>query len=189
MKIGAILVLLTPSLWALPASQMQVAPKRGVVIATVDLEKVFQVYPATKKARQDLEGIIVVKETEIASKRVEVFKLIEDIQKIKAQVQIDTTTPTAPVDAAALTQKEEELKNKKEELKTLQKNVEKNLEDLEQAKAKTLLGRVYEALKELAQEKNVDIIVDKNAILWGSSKLDLTRDLIEKLKSKYIESE
>jgi|GEM_PF-4916982 len=231
--------LLITSLWAVPISKVQVAPRRGVVIATVDLEKVFQAYPGTKKAKEDLENIILVKENEILTQRSAIFQLTQEINQLRPNVssapaiapasstetlktatttQIATMVSTATVQTAAvistttvttvpglelpatatiaisttttlIAQKEVELAQKQEILKTLERNTETNLEALEEAKTKTLLGRIFLSLRELAEEKNVDIIVDRNAILWGSSKLDLTLDLLEKLKSKYIEKE
>ncbi|MBI4369659.1 MAG: OmpH family outer membrane protein [Elusimicrobia bacterium] len=232
-------------LWAVTVSSMQVAPRRGVTIATIDLEKVFQAYPETKKARGELEKLILIKENEIAAKRAEIFILKEDIAvlKIKAALAVPvgpaipeakdtppsvaassetiagstdsltadllmmTTVAAAAAPPAAeagplnvsvvsletinaeIADKEEGMRRKTAELKGLERSAERNLEDLERAKTKTLLAKIYFTLRELAQEKNVDMIVDKNAILWGSSWLDLTDELIRKLKTVMIERE
>ena len=74
-------------------------------------------------------------------------------------------------------------------MRKIERNAEKNLEELEEAKTKTLLAKIYFSVRELAEEKNVDMVVDKNAILWGASRLDLTDDLLRKLKSAMIERE
>lgn len=203
---------------AVPVSRAQVAQRRGIVIATVDLERVFAAYPATKKAKEELGRLILIKENEIATKRAEVFALTEEIAKLKSTepappapppppetlpgmpastqtmvtTPLDTPPPSTPTPAMtpeAISQREVDLKRKKEELKLLERGAEKNLEDLEQAKTKTILAQIYIGLRELAQEKGVDMIVDKNSILWGASKLDLTDPLLQKLKHKVIENE
>ncbi len=203
-------------LWAVSVNRVQVAPRRGVLIATVDLDKVFQAYPGTKKAKEDLERLVLLKENEIAAKRAEIFRLTEELARLRAtpaltpslpgfvpaSVALDTASvqgstepsvatpvaPSAPIDSRLETM-EGQIKTKKKELRKIEKDAEKNLEDLEEAKTKTLLAKIYFSLRELAEEKNVDMIVDKNAILWGSSRLDLTDDLMRRLKSAMIEAE
>lgn len=212
---------------AVSVSKVQVAPRRGVVIATIDLERIFQAYPGTKKAKEELEKLILIKENEIAGKRAEIFRLTEELARLKTQSSSSNSAPPPPstatpqsstetltggstaamdlpgfsqpepaapnIDAgaeqAAVNQKEAELKTKKEELRRMEREAEKNLEALEEAKTKTLLAKIYFAVRELAEEKNVDVVVDKNAILWGASKLDLTDELLRKLKSAMIERE
>lgn len=223
MKILYFLILCTLSapLFAVSVNRVQVAPRKGVLIATVDLEKVFQTYPATKKAKQELERLVLLKENEIAVKRAEIFRITEEIAKIKAappplpgfesgqavpaaaetlstgatqSLLVSSAPSVAPIvppalNAPVIEELEAQLKTKQLELRQMEKNAEKNLEELEEAKTKTLLAKIYFSLRELAEEKHVDMIVDKNAILWGSSKLDLTDELMRKLKSVMIESE
>ncbi|MBI4668556.1 MAG: BamA/TamA family outer membrane protein [Elusimicrobia bacterium] len=229
------LFLFPPFLWGVSVSKAQIAPKRGAVIATIDLERIFQAYPGTKKAREEMEKLILIKENEIAAKRAEIFSLVEEIALLKSQAvqpqtaatdqsgppaslfaqnqtgaSTDTLTgaatsqalpglnaapapaPTAVLPAVSnpqIEQKEALLKTKKEELKRLERDAEKNLESLEEAKTKTLLAKIYVAVKELAEEKNVDMVVDKNAILWGASRLDITEELMRRLKTAMIERE
>jgi Skp family chaperone for outer membrane proteins len=214
-----------------------------VVIATVDLEKVFAAYPATKRAKDEINRLILIKENEIAAKRAEIFALDEEVAKLQAAarqappppalppaVSTETAAPLmsvtsetlpgmssapqiqgmsassaaavsteaasgaaapAPADpeTVVLSRKEKELSDRKQDLRAMERSVEKNLLALEEAKTKTILAKIFSALQELSQEKSVDMIVDKNAILWGSPKLDLTDSLLQKLKTRIIEDE
>ncbi|MFC1520823.1 OmpH family outer membrane protein [Elusimicrobiota bacterium] len=221
------------SLHALPLTQARVSGGRSAIIATIDLEKVFRAYPATKQAKEELEKLILIKENEIASKRSEIFQVMVTISNLKAadqrvrettpaqeqkpQVAIATTTLALPTTSQALPgiafvepeqaqqtqapdnqavstksiidEKEKELRGLEEELRHMERNIEDSLIDLEEAQTKTIMAAIYTSLKELAEEKNVDMIVDKNAILWGAPHIDLTELLLAKLKTRLIEIE
>ncbi len=225
--VTVLLTLAAQPLSAVSLDRMQVAPKKSFVIATVDLERVFRAYPETKRAKEELEKLILFKENEIAAKRAEIFRLTAEMkqsataappapptpppateQPPTTAVLPDATTTTIalpgfevtpstpPISPPAVEQPpsqatnfEGKLTTLKQELARLERQAERNLEDLEEAKTKTLLAKIYATLKELSQEKGVDMLVDKNAILWGAPELDLTDDLLKKLKIKTIERE
>ena len=85
---------------------------------------------------------------------------------------------------AAVAAKENELKQKEENLKIYQRQVEKELLEYESHRSEILLGRIYIALKELAVKEEVSVIVDKRNILYGHPAVDLTGKLLEKLETE-----
>ena len=82
----------------------------------------------------------------------------------------------------ALVKKEAELSAKEEELRTFQRQAERELLEYESHKSEILLGRIYVALKELAVKEEVSVIVDKRNILYGQNAVDLTEKLLKKLE-------
>jgi len=87
---------------------------------------------------------------------------------------------------AALTKKEGELKAKEEELRLFQREAERELLEYESHKNEIILGRIYIALKELAQKESVSVVVDKRNILYGQNAVDLTEKLLEKLEENAL---
>lgn len=63
-----------------------------------------------------------------------------------------------------------------------QASVEKNLIDIESRRTEILLGKIYTAVRDVARENNVSIVVDRNQILYGQSTVDLTLKVLTKLK-------
>ncbi|HBA59598.1 MAG TPA: hypothetical protein DCZ92_02000 [Elusimicrobia bacterium] len=97
-----------------------------------------------------------------------------------------SVSTSVPEIDAALKKKEGELKAKEEELRAFQRQAERELLEYESHKNEILLGRIYVALKELAQKESVSVVVDKRNILYGQNAVDLTGKLLEKLEENAL---
>ncbi|MFH2202502.1 MAG: OmpH family outer membrane protein [Elusimicrobiota bacterium] len=75
-----------------------------------------------------------------------------------------------------------ELEQKEAAFAEYQSSVEKNLIEIEGRRTEILLGKIYTAVREVAQENGVSIVVDKNQILYGQTTVDLTAKVLQKLK-------
>lgn len=95
--------------------------------------------------------------------------------------KFSVSTAVPEIDAA-LVRKEEELRQKEEELRVFQRMAERELLEYESRKSEILLGRIYVALKELAVKEEVSVIVDKRNILFGQNAVDLTGKLLKRLE-------
>ncbi|MBI4056577.1 MAG: OmpH family outer membrane protein [Elusimicrobia bacterium] len=106
-------------------------------------------------------------------------------------VSVSSAGPTAGVTVPAINledldykiaQKTADIKAKEQELRAYQKQVEKDLLDLENRKSQIILGRIYQAVREVAQSEGVSIVIDKKSILYGQTGVDLTEKLLKKLQ-------
>lgn len=93
-----------------------------------------------------------------------------------------SVSTSVPEIDAALSRKEAELAAKEDELRSLQRQTERELLEYESRKSEVLLGRIYVALKELAIKEEVSVIIDKRNILFGQKAVDLTGKLLKKLE-------
>lgn len=71
---------------------------------------------------------------------------------------------------------------KEAEFSAYQASVEKNLIEIESRRSEILLGKIYKAVRQVAQENGVSIVVDKNQIIYGQSTVDLTSKVLQRLK-------
>jgi hypothetical protein len=94
-----------------------------------------------------------------------------------------SVSTSVPEIDAALQKKDTDLKKAEDELKTYQKQAEKELLDYESRRTELILGRIYIAIKELATKESVSVVVDKRNILYGQNAVDLTSKLLEKLEA------
>ena len=95
--------------------------------------------------------------------------------------KFSVSTAVPEIDAA-LARKEDDLRQKEEELRVFQRMAERELLEYESRKSEILLGRIYVALKELAVKEEVSVIVDKRNILFGQNAVDLTEKLLKRLE-------
>lgn len=93
-----------------------------------------------------------------------------------------SVSTSVPEIDAALSRKESELSAREDELRSLQRQTERELLEYESRKSEILLGRIYVALKELAIKEEVSVIIDKRNILFGQKAVDLTGKLLKKLE-------
>jgi Skp family chaperone for outer membrane proteins len=82
----------------------------------------------------------------------------------------------------AVTAKQNEIAEKERLFDSYQAQVEKDLIDIESRRAEILLGKIYDAVREVARENGVSVVVDKGQILFGQNSVDLTDKVVKKLK-------
>jgi|GEM_PF-663832 len=75
------------------------------------------------------------------------------------------------------------------EIEAFQKQAEDDLLDYENRKNKLILGTIYKALKEVSEEEEISVVVDKKSILYGQKPVDLTDRVIDRLKENGEEEE
>ncbi|MFC1679614.1 OmpH family outer membrane protein, partial [Elusimicrobiota bacterium] len=78
--------------------------------------------------------------------------------------------------------KELELSRKTDAFRVYRSGVEKNLVDIESQRSEILLGKIYRAVREVAREQGVSVVIDKTQILFGRDSVDLTDQVIRRLE-------
>jgi len=77
---------------------------------------------------------------------------------------------------------EKALSAKESALDGHQASLEKNLVDIESRRSEILLGKIYRAIRDVARENGVSVVVDKAQILYGQPSVDMTEKVIRKLE-------
>lgn len=180
----------------------------GAAVGYVDMELVFREYPEAKKAREDYQKEVVRHKGELADRERALADLKRELESLKAAalpvaavetssaaadsltpaVSTDTvatpsiSTATAAVLAEGLKRREEQLLKRETELEEARESSAKALRAFEATRSKTILGRLYKALVELAEERGIRLVVDKSAILYGQNTIDLTEALNRRVR-------
>ena len=63
-----------------------------------------------------------------------------------------------------------------------QRQVERNLIEIESRRSEILLGKIYKTVREVARQEGVSVVVDKSQILYGQGSVDLTEKVIKQLE-------
>jgi len=177
----------------------------GQKLGVVDMQKIYQLYPQTVNAKDDYMKKLQEKKDFLSKKQQELDKIKSQIAVLETTfkapssppiVNTSTTTPaldmsTGTVSPAIssgttsnklLPELKTTLEAKQSEYMDARKQAEDDLKAFEKQQSQFILGNLYKALRELADEEQVAVVVDKSTVLYGSSTIDLTDKLLNKVR-------
>jgi outer membrane protein len=139
-------------------------------IVYVDLAKVFDEYEKTKDYDVKLES-------EQQGRQGEIDKMVEEIKAMQDKLDL-------------LSEKEKETKQgqidkKTRELQEFQRNAEIDLREERNEKLKEVLEDIQDVVEELAKKNKYDYILNDRVLLYGNDTLDISAEVLKKLKENY----
>lgn len=143
------------------------APKIGVI----DLDNTLSQTPAGKRANTAFEKTRKAKQSELDKKQEELKKADADLDKQKAVLKPE-----------AYAQKRQELEKKFVELQQVYVKLERDLAAERTKLIQDLLKQASPKIEALAKAEGVNIIVDREAVVWADKSVDLTAKLNEQMK-------
>lgn len=165
-------------------------------IGYVDLDLIFRVYPQTKAAKEDYAKQLKKKREQLAEKEKELQNIQSRLSVLESTLKdmpgtaptsetapdsTEAATPAARESQSQLAMKKE-LEDKKSEYEELRKQASADLATFESQQSQMILGKIYQALRDVAEEEQVSIVVDKSAILYGAAAIDLTERLQQRVR-------
>jgi outer membrane protein len=144
---------------------------KDMKVGYVDVFKVFQDYKKTQDYEKDLDGKKTRQEARLKSKEEDIKKmqegldLLKDDQKEKARDRINQ-------DALALDK----------ELREVSADLQKERE----TKMKELVVDVDKIVAEYAKKNGFDLVMNKTAVLYGDSAMDVTADILSIANQRYV---
>ncbi len=139
-------------------------------IGYVDFEKIFKSYEKTKDLNEKLQK-------KKYDKELEGQKMIEEINKIKNQMQI--------LNGEAKEKKQKELKEKIRNFKDFTEDTKDALLKERDRIFKNLTKEIVEAIEDIGKKENYTFIMDSQVFLYKDSSYDLTDKVIKVLNEKY----
>ena len=149
-------------------------PTWGANIAFIDSQKVFNSHPETKNASEVLNKEVEQRQTELKVAEEEILAMREELTK--------------PLSEDARRRKEATIKVKLEEL---EKSRQSALSALDEKRIKLEAGinrKIYEAIEAIAKEKGIDLVLDKNSVIYGIPTSEITDEIIERMSPKKDEA-
>ncbi len=189
------------SLGAVYALEIPLAGGQGVEgsgnrIGFVDMERIFQIYPQTKDAKEDyfkkrekMREDLTAKERKLEEVKQRLAVLEATLLGLKktgldsgeTQTSTDTAQGLEP-SADSITQTKVDLESLQKEYESARQQAEADLIGFEKRQTQIILGNIFSALKELAEEEQVTLVVDKSSILFGAADIDLTEKLQRRVR-------
>jgi len=142
----------------------------GINISFIDSQMVFDSHPDSKKAKEELQRDIEKGNLEVKIREKEIISLQEELKK--------------PLSEEAKRRKEATIQAKIEELQSYQQTATEKLAkkraDLENA----INIKIRAIISEIAKEKKIDLVLDKDSIIYGDNSLDITDEVIKRIEEE-----
>ncbi|MDI6751273.1 MAG: OmpH family outer membrane protein [bacterium] len=149
-------------------------PACGMNIAFIDSQKVFSSHPETRNASEALNKEVEQKQTELKVAEEEILAMREELTK--------------PLSEEARRRKEATIKVKLEKLEKSRQSALSSLEEKRTKLEAEINKKIYEAIEVLAKEKGIDLILDKNSVIYGTPTSEITDEIIERVNPKKDET-
>jgi outer membrane protein len=143
------------------------APKIGVI----DLDSTLSSTPAGKRANDAFEKTRKAKQTELDKKQEELKKADADLDKQKAILKPEVYQ-----------QKRQDLEKRFVELQQVYVKLERDLAGERTKLIQDLLKQASPKIEALAKAEGVNVIIDREAVVWADKAVDLTAKLNEQMK-------
>ena len=149
------------------------AAAEDLKIGYVDLHEALNEIPEGKEAKKRLRQDYKAKQEKLNQKQKEVKKLKEELQ-----------SQSMALSDEAKRKKQKQLQKKMQELQQTYMELQRDLSKKEAKETKDIFEKMRSIVKEIAEEKNYDLVLEKSksSVLYGKEKMDLTGELIERLK-------
>jgi len=177
-------------------------------IGYIDIEKVFNEYKGTKRAKSELseeirdikeEIMLIDKEIDDLEEKIrdKSLSLIEEENPSgdseQENNQSDTATQSASESSqdekrggiAELREKIDSLKNEKAKLGNKLKTIKEDSFKTDSKISHNIMGDIYDVVKEIALEKGYAIILNKKDIIYSRQDTDITEEAIKRLNEKF----
>jgi Skp family chaperone for outer membrane proteins len=141
--------------------------------ALVDSQKIFRSALAFKNAREQLDKVRAGYQTEVAKEE----------EKLRAEEQ-ELTRQRAVLAPEAFDAKQREFQRRVAEV---QRQVQERSRALEQSfnNARSEVGKVLVAIvTEMANERKLDLVLDRGQVVYGGDKLDITDEVLKRLDQR-----
>lgn len=159
-------LMVSPLLAGLATSAVP-APKIGVI----DIDSTLTTTPAGKRANDKFDKIRKAKQSELDKKMNELKKADADLDKQKAILKPDVYA-----------QKRRELEQRLVQVQETYVKLERSLAEERAKLIQDLLKQASPKIEALAKAEGVNIIVDREAIVWADKSVDLTPKLNAQMK-------
>lgn len=140
-------------------------------IGFVDLERTLLETPAGKRASSKFEQSLKGKQAELDKKR-------KDLEKFKAEFEKQRSMLKPDV----IAKREQEFNERTMELQSYFMKLQNDLATERAQLIQEVLKQAGPVIKQVAQEQNFSLIVDRAAVIWASDALDITAEINKRIK-------
>lgn len=142
-------------------------------VGYVDVDRVTRKAKAVNKAMDNVQSDIETLQRQIDEKRQQIKELESDVQRSEGVVA-----------SSEIEKKRKEIARLRNELDDLAYRAERKARELDATVFEPLMKRILFAIQDVAKENKYDIVLRGEAVLYGTSAVDITDAVIRKLNEE-----
>lgn len=148
--------------------------KPAIKIGFIDINEVFDEFSGTKEAKTEIDQEIKTTQDKLDQMEAEIDTLRKELETQKELLKEEVYK-----------EKEAEIVQKEQTLQQLTGEEQDGLARKEAELTQDILKKIYQAVVDLGEEEDFDLILDKNSILYSKTEeLDLTQKVLGELEEE-----
>jgi outer membrane protein len=142
-------------------------------IGIIDVRQVLQKSPQVAAMQKRLQQEFGARDKQIRSAQ-------EQLQKDVDKLNRDASVMNAS-DREALTKKAQ---SEQQDLRNMQMSFQKDVYAKQSQEMQSILGQMQTIVAKIAQQKNLNLVVTKDAVAYANNDLDITDDVMKEIQKK-----
>lgn len=143
----------------------------GDGVGIVDMRQILQSSTQIKSINKDLNK-------QFASRKESILKMGRDLQKEIKQYRKNKSI----LSKKKLTALQHKIGKQESELRAAQLKFQQDLFVAQNKQMKSFMKKLHRVARDVAKDKKLDLVLTKNTVLYSSSSVDITSDVLKKLK-------
>ncbi len=144
---------------------------KDLKIAVVDMQKLFNSYPGTQKAKDKLADMEKKKRDDLSDQAQE----LKDLEK-------DLSDSSSVLSETQRARKTKEYKSKLAAFSQDQDEAQKEVMAKESEMSQTIKGEIKDIVAAVAKDKGIDLVLDQDQTVYAMDAADLTENVLNKFK-------
>ncbi len=142
-------------------------------VAVIDMQQIFQSSKQVKQINDSLEK-------QFSGKKQVVEGETKDLQKNIEKYKKDESV----MDKKSLDSLKQSIRQQEQKLQQDQSDLQRNLYEAQNKQMSSFLDKIKGIVKNIASNKDLDVVLPKNALLYSKDSLDLTSEVINQLNKE-----
>lgn len=168
------------SIFAVSALVAQKTPVMGVV----DVERVLNDYSAFQAAVEKVRGSVAPVEEEMQKMQASLQEIVTEGREVETRASNPAASEEARAEAQAqLGQLQQRLQQAQAELQQFRQQAQQLAQRGQREELEPLQEKAVEAVKMVAEDKGIDLVVAKNSVIYASDALEISDAVIAVLNA------
>lgn len=154
------------------------------VVGVVDVQRVLADYAAFQAAVEKVKGSVAPVEEEMKKMQANIEQIVTEGRAIETKAKNPAASDEARAEAQAqVGALQQQLQKSQVELQQFRQQAQQLAQQGQQQELAPLQAKAVEAVKTVAEDKGIDLVVPKNAVIYSSDTLEISDSVIAVLNA------
>ena len=154
------------------------------VVGVVDVQRVLADYTAFQTAVEKVKGSVAPVEEEMKKMQASIEAIVSEGRTIETKAKNPAASEEARAEAQAqVAELQQKLQKAQVDLQQFRQQAQQLAQQGQQEELAPLQEKAVEAVKTVAEDKGIDLVVPKNTVIFSSDSLEISDAVIAELNS------